>query len=187
MNRSITVLLAAFVLSPFVGHGQEKMTPARFREIVSSPGDSLPLDPKLAAAGPLWTNATVSFSLNYESGKTFQAIASASSKTLGGKYVVTTVYAPSFKQPVDTIMTYDKAVSAYRVWAVQGEAVLEGRIVYDIEKKLYAMNSAYGDGITELGVGSYTATESTSRTWMFTNGVLFCTRESKTTPVIKSK
>jgi hypothetical protein len=187
MNKSLAVFFAVIVASSFVGHGQEKMTLARFREIVSSPGDSEPLNPKLAAAGPLWRNATVSFSLRFEGGKTFQATADATSKTVRGKYVVTTVNAPSFKQPADTIMTYDEAVSAHRVWAVQGETIIEGRIVYDVEKKLYAMSSAYGAGLTELGVGSFSTTESTSRTWMFTNGVLFCTRESKTTPVTKSK
>lgn len=187
MNNSLAVIFAVIVASPFIGHGQEEMTLTRFREIVSSPGDNAPLSPKMAAAGPLWTNATVSFSLKFEGGKTFQATAAETSKTVRGKYVVTTVNAPSFKQPAETITTYDEAVSVHKVWAVQGETIIEGRIVYDVDKKLYAVSSAYGAGVTELGVGSFSTTESTSRTWMFTNGVLFCTRESRTTPVIKSK
>jgi hypothetical protein len=73
------------------------------------------------------------------------------------------------------------------VWALFGDTIIEGRIVYDLHKKIFAMNSAYGDGFTELGVGFYSDPESSSRTLVFKNGALFCTRESTTTPGTKSK
>jgi len=154
---------------------------------VSTPGDSTPLIPELSAAGPLWTNATVSISLKYESGKTFKEEVAATAKTVEGKYVVTTVRSQFYKQPMDSITTYDEEASAYKVWAIYGETLTEGHIVYDLQKKVFAVNSTYGDGFTELGVGSYFATESSDRTFIFKSGALFCTRESKTRPASNSK
>jgi hypothetical protein len=95
MNKPLVLFLTTLVLLPFQVLGQEQMTPARFRKIVSTPGDSTPLIPELSAAGPLWTNATVSISLKYESGKTFKEEVAATAKTVEGKYVVTTVRSPS--------------------------------------------------------------------------------------------
>ena len=163
------------------------MTPSRFREIVSAPGDTIPVNSKLSATGPLWTNATVHIVLKYETGKTFQETVTQTSKTIRGQYIVTTVQSQFYKQPMDAIMTYDEIASAYKVWALYGDTITEGHIVYDFDKKISAMNSAYGDGFTELGVGSYDDTQGSNRTLIFKNGILFCTRESKTTPVIKEK
>ncbi|MDR3458353.1 MAG: hypothetical protein P4N60_12960 [Verrucomicrobiae bacterium] len=187
MKNTLAFVFATIVLSSITVWGQEQMTIARFREIASSPGDTVPLNPKLSVAGPLWTNATIAISLKYENGKNFKEVVAETAKTVGGKYVVTTVQSQFYKQPMDSIMTYDEKASAYKVWAIFGETITEGHIVYDFQKKIYAMNSAYGDGFTELGVGSYTSTESSDQTLIFKNGVLFSTRESKCMPVDPSK
>ncbi len=185
MNRTLTLILVIVFLAHIAGWGQEQMTPARFREIVVLPGDNLPLNPKLATTGPLWTNTTVSISLKYRDGKTFAENATETTKTVGGKYVVTTVRSTFSKQPMDSILTYDEKASTYKVWALLGETIVEGRIVYDFQKKVYALNSAYGSGVTELGVGSYSDTENSSRTLIFTNGLLLCERISTTKPTNK--
>jgi hypothetical protein len=187
MNKSKLVFLLTLTVIPILGLGQEQMTAARFREIVSAPGDSIPLIAKLSETGPLWTNAAVSITLKFESGKTFEEKAVETVRTVKGKYIVTTVDSKFYNQPMQSIMTYDEQASAYKVWGLFGETVTEGRVVYDLSKKLTAMTCAYGDGFTELGVGSYSSTQSSSRTSIFKNGVLFCTREASTTPVTKSK
>jgi hypothetical protein len=179
--------LCFIVLLPIGSPAQEPVTAGRFREIVSAPGDTVPLSTKLAAAGPLWTNATIRITLAFADGRTFKEEIAATSKTVAGKYVVTRVASKFYKQPMDSVMTYDERASAYKVWALFGDTVTEGRMVYDLQKKIFAMNSAYGDGFTELGIGSYSDTESSSRTSVFKDGVLFCTREAITTPGTKSK
>jgi len=65
--------------------------------------------------------------------------------------------------------------------------VIGGTIVYDTAKKIFAATSSYGDGFTEIGVGSYSAMESSDRTLVYTNGVLFMTRETKSHPVPPTK
>jgi len=188
MNKSIAIVFAAFVLAPIVCWGQEQMTVARFREITSTPGDNTPLNPKLAAAiSDLFTNATVSIVLKYPDGKTLNVEATESAKTVGGKYIVTTVHSQSNSEHVDSIMTYDEKASAYRGWAAYGEKIIGGVSVFDLQKKIVSTYVDYGDGSSELSVGSYSNTESSDRALIFKNGVLFCTRESKTMPVNKSK
>jgi hypothetical protein len=182
-----TALVCFCVLLSIASPAQERITAARFREIVSTPGDTMPLNAKLAAAGPLWTNATVRISLAFADGRTFREEVAETTKTIAGKYVVTRVASKFYKQPMDSIMAYDDQASDYKVWALFGEAVTEGRIVYDPKKRIFAMDSAYGDGFTELGVGSYSDTESSSRTSVFKNGLLFCTRDATTTPSNKAK
>jgi hypothetical protein len=185
MNKMLALVFALLVPSTTHVWGQEEMTPARFREIASTPGDNVPLNPKLSAMGPVWRNVVVSVILKYEDGKTFKEEISGTSKTIGGKYIVTTVLSRLYKQPMDSILTYDEKASTYKVFAIYGDTVTESRMAYNFSKKIYAENSAYGDGFTELGVGSYTDTENLDRTLIFKNGVLFCTRESKTMPVDK--
>jgi len=187
MKNTLAFVFVAIVLSSVTVRGQEQMTVARFREIASTSGDSVPLNPRLTAGGPLWTNATIAISLKYANGTNFNEVVSETAKTIGGRYVVTTIQSQFYKQPTDSILTFDEKASAYKVWAIFGETVNEGHIVYDFQKKIYAMNSAYGNGFTELDVGSYTATESSDQTQIFKNGILFCTRASKCTPVDPSK
>jgi len=185
MNKTLTIILVIVFLPYTAVWGQEQMTPARFREIVVTPGDNLPLSPKLAIAGPVWTNATVSISLKYPDGKAFEENVTETTKTVGGKYIVTTVRSMFSKQPMDSILTYDEKASAFKVWAILGGTIVEGHIVYDFQKKIYAVNSTYGSGVTELGVGSYTDTESSNRTLIFTNGLFLCERVSTRKPTNK--
>lgn len=187
LNKSLLAPLAILAFLPILSLGQEQMTPARFREIVETTGDSTPLIPQLAAAGPVWTNATVSITLKYEDGKSFEEEVEATAKTIKGKYIVTTVHSKFYKRPMNSIVAYDEKASDYKVWAIFGETVTEGHTVYDFRKKVFAWSSAYGDGFTELGVGSFSDSESSDRTFIFKNGVLFCTRESKTRPTAKAK
>jgi hypothetical protein len=187
MKKLTATIFGIMALSSVAVLGQDQMTPARFREIASTPGDNLPLNPKLSAAGPLWTNVSITIALKYENGKTFNEEVAETAKTVGGNYIVTTISSRFYKQPMESIMTYDEKASSYKVWAVFGETITEGHIVYDLQKKIYAMNSAYGDGFTELDVGSYNDKESYDKTLIFKQGVLFCTRESKSAPVIKPK
>jgi len=74
--------LLALLFSVAVGFSQEQLTPERFREIVATPGDNVPLQPKLAAGSPLWTNATVNVVLKYQTGKVFKEEVTQTAKTI---------------------------------------------------------------------------------------------------------
>jgi len=160
----------------------EQISAKRFRQIATSPGDDLPLPPQFAMAGPLWTNANVSIVLNCQDGKTYKENVVRTAKTIAGKFVVFTFQSQLYHQPMDIIVAYDDKASAFKVLGCYGNIVTEGTVVFNFEKKTSAASSSYGDGFTELGVGSYSDTEDSDRTLVFKNGVLFLTRETKTTP-----
>jgi hypothetical protein len=191
MKRLVIVTILTFFLLltglSSRAFSQELMTASRFQKIATTPGDATPLLPKLAAGSPLWTNATVSVTLKYESGKTFKEEVPQTAKTVGGEYIVFTGQSQFYHQTMNSILTYDEKASALRVYGLYGEVVTEGTIVYDTDKKIYAMSSSYGDGFKEIMVGSYSDTESSDRTLVYTNGVLIMTRETKCRPVAASK
>jgi hypothetical protein len=80
---------------------------------------------------------------------------------------------------------YVEKVSAFKNLAVYGNTIVGGTVVLDSEKKTYKTSSAYGDGFTEVGNGSYSDKESSERTLVYKNGALFMTREVKSKPLIK--
>jgi len=82
-----------------------------------------------------------------------------------------------------SITGFDEKASAIRVWGLFGEMVTEGTIVVDREKKVIAMSSAYGEGFTEISVGTYSDNEATEHTLVYKGGVLFMTRDAKNQPV----
>lgn len=188
-NPMKTALIGIFFLLvrlPLVW-GQASVTVAWFNEIAATAGDNVPLNSKLAAVGPVWTNATISISIKYEDGRSFEEEVPLTCKTVQGKYIVTTIYPQNNQKPTNTVVTYDDKTSSYKIWAMSREKIIEGQLIYDLRKKLYAVHSARSDGVTELGVGSYSDTESSSRTFIYKDGVLFSTRDSKTTPSTKPK
>lgn len=181
MKKLFVVVLMVVALSS-VSWGQEQMTPSRFRKLVAKAGDNVPLNSQLSAVGPLWTNATIAISLQYNNGKSFSEEARQTVKTIEGKYIVTTITSDFYKQPMHSITAYDEKALSYKVWAMYGETIAESQMVLDPQKHISAMNSTYGDGFSEVGVSSYSDTERSSRTLVFRNGILACTRESRTYP-----
>jgi hypothetical protein len=169
----------------------ETMTPARFREIVGTPGDAVPLVPQLAAV-PFWTNAVVSNVMTYASGKVFREEMTQTARTVGGKYVVFTVQSKFYNQPMNSILAYDAKASTLKVYGLYGngpggDIVTEGTAVYEFAKKTYTIISSYGDGFKETTTGSYTDTEDSAKTVVYKEGVLFMTREVKTRPIVAGK
>jgi len=169
----------------------ETMTPARFREIVGTPGDAVPLAPQLAAV-PFWTNAVVSNVMTYASGKVFQEEMTQTARTEGGKYVVFTVQSKFYNQPMNSILAYDEKASALKMYGLYGngpagDIVMEGTAAYDYAKKTYTITSSYGDGFKETTTGSYTDKEDSAKTVVYKDGVLFMTREVKTRPIVAGK
>jgi len=159
-----------------------QITVEEFTKIAAEPGDDTPLQPQLAKAGPRWTNATVTVALKYQDGRVFNEQGASVSRTVKGRYIVTTFDSQYYHQKMTAISTFDEKVSAYKTWGLFGNMISEQTSVYDFDKKIYATSGAYGDGFTELGVGSYTDKAETSRTLAYKNGVLYLTRDVTVTP-----
>src|SRR4051812_7552599 len=103
MKRSFPRLFAIFftiVALSLSARAQGEMTVERFREIVSSPGDSVRLNGKLLAISEKMTNATITVDLKYADGRKFKEEIAGSRKTVKGDYVVTTVNSDLYKRPI---------------------------------------------------------------------------------------
>lgn len=166
---------------------QETITPERFREIIAAPGDNVPLDPKLASV-PFWTHASMSNVMTYASGKVLVDHMALTSRSVGGKYIVFTIYSELYHQTINTIVAYDDKASALKNYALYnsgqgGDMIIEGTIIYDYAKKTYTIFSSYGDGFKEITNGSYTSKEDVARTAIYKNDVLVLNREVTTRPV----
>jgi hypothetical protein len=157
--------------------GRALLSVEDFTKIASSPGDDTPLLSQLAKAGPHWANAAVSVAIKYQDGRVFNEKMASTSKTVNGKYIVTTAESQFYHQKMTAVSTFDEKASAYRTWGLIGNVVTEQTAVYDFDKKIYATSSSYGDGFIEAGVGSYSDAAESSKTLVYKNGVLFMTRD----------
>jgi hypothetical protein len=187
-KRAFILLLLSMVLCRALS--AETMTPDRFREIVATPGDNVPLEPKLAAV-PLWTNSVVSNDMKYENGKMFKEEMPQTAKTIGGKYVVFSTKSTYYHQVMNGILAYDKGTETLKVYGLfgdgrGGDVVTEGTVVYDFDHKTFSINSTYGN-FKEITTGSYSEIESSEKTLVYKDEVLFMTREAKTHLVIAKK
>ena len=173
------------------GFGQEPMTPGRFRDIVNSPADAVPLVPQLAAV-PFWTNAIVSNVMTYASGKVYREETPLTAHTVGGKYIVFTVQSKFYHQPMTSLLAFDEKASMLKSYGLYGDShdaniVTEGTVVYNYAKQTYTISSSYGDGFKETTVGSYTDAEDTARTEVYRNGLFFMSHDVVTRPAISRK
>jgi hypothetical protein len=177
----LALIVTTFALSSVV-QAQETMTVQKFREIASSPGDNVPLDPKLLAVGPIFTNASITVDVKYADGHTFKETIPGSLKTIKGKYIVTTVKSALYEKPMDSITAYDEKAGCYKYWGLFGDSIAEGLMVYDTDKKIYSTYSSFASGWLEFGVNGYSDTNIWSHTIIQSNNVLFCTRNVNIVP-----
>jgi len=186
MNRILTSAILSVILLTARAFAEEPITVERFREIAATPGDSVPLNDKLRIT-PVWTNSVISLSLKYNDGKAFQEKLTATTKTVAGKYIISSVQSKFLPKPIDSILSYDENARRYKVWGLAEGKIVEGTMIFDLDKKTFATQAAYGDGLTELGLGSFSDTETSSRTFVYKNGTLLNTREMKTSPTSEGK
>lgn len=138
--------------------------------------------PELAKASPHWTNAAVTIAMKYSNGKVFNEQVAATSRSIKGRYIVTTGESQFYHQKMTSISTFDEKASVYLTWSLFGSVVTEQTTAYDFDKKIYATSASYGDGFTEIDVGSYSDVADTSKVFVYKNRDLFMTREVTVTP-----
>jgi hypothetical protein len=181
-QKCISACFLLLSLLSGVAWSEESLTPAQFKKIVATPGDTKPLRPELAAL-PFWRNAICSVTLKYEEGRLVKEDCLQTAKTVAGKYIVFTTDSQLYKQPMHCIVGYDQRASAIKQWGLYKDTVTEATMVFDPEKKVTASTSAYGGGFMELSITSASDNEMSGHARVYKNGVLFLTREVKTRPI----
>lgn len=162
------------------------MTPARFHQIVNTPGDGKPVVGPMAAS-PFWTNATVHIVMTYASGTNFEEEMPVTGRLVGGKYFVGAMESKYYHQTMYSIVECDPEFPRVKIYSLfgdghGGESVVDATAVYDLSARTYTTTSSYGD-FKETGSGHFTDTEDVSKTLIYKNGALFMTREIEARPV----
>ena len=103
---------------------------------------------------PFWSDSKILITAKYQNGNIAKEECATSTKTVEGRYIVSSIDSKFYKRTMYSITGFDEKASAIRVWGLFGEMVTEGTIVVDREKKVIAMSSAYGEGFTEISVGT---------------------------------
>jgi len=121
------------------------MTPARFKELLATAGDTNTLRPELAAL-PFWRDAKCIITMKYQDGKIFKEDCSQTAKTIAGKYIVFSMYSHYYKQTMHAVAGYDEKASAIRQWGLFGDTLTEATMIFDPKTKVSASTARYGDG-----------------------------------------
>ncbi len=175
--------LYAFLVLLIAGNAcSQEMTPERFRDLLATPGDTNALRPELAAL-PFWKGAKCSVTMKYQDGKVFKEECMQTAKTIAGKYIVFSMDSQYYKQTMYAIAGYDEKASAIRQWGLFGDTVTQATVIFDLEKKVSASTSRYGDGFEEISVGKFSDAEMSDHTLVYKDGILFMTRDAKTRPI----
>jgi hypothetical protein len=154
------------------------MTPARFKQIAAAPGDSIPLNPNLSKI-PFWAKSKISCSMEFQDGRRFEETCNVHSKSIDGRYVVSTVDSEFYKRPMQSILEYDEKAKAYKQWGLFDSTVTSALVIYDFEKGTSAATASFDPKYLELSVGSFSEDESVNRTQVYQDGVLVLTRNTK--------
>ncbi len=164
-----------------VAWGQDSMTLEQFNTLVATPGDTNALRAELASL-PFWKAAKCSTVFKFPDGRVFKEESVATTKTIGGKYVVCSVGSQYIKEPMRAVITYDEKASAIRAWGITGGSLAVSTVVLDPEKRITASSGTHGE-FMQISVGTYSDTEAFSRVSVYKNGVLSLTREVRSWPI----
>lgn len=160
----------------------EEMTQELFKTIVARSGDTNQLRPELRFL-PCFTNATCHIVMKFQDGRVSDEQCKQTGKTVDGKYLVFDLDSKFYHQVIHAIVEYDEKALAIRAWGLYGNTLTSAIIAIDAEKKTTAATASYAGGFTELSLGSFSKTETSERTWIYKDGVLFCTRDITSHPV----
>src|SRR5581483_545707 len=157
------------------------MTLEQFNALVATPGDTNALRAELASL-PFWKVAKCSTVFKLPDGRVFTDESVATTKTIGGKYIVCIMDSQYAKEPMRAVIVYDEKASAIKSWGISGGSLAVSTIVLYPGKRLTASSGAHGEFI-EISVGTYSETESFSRVSVYKNGVLSLTRDARYWPM----
>jgi hypothetical protein len=164
-----------------VAWGQDSMTLEQFNTLVATPGDTNALRAELAPL-PVWKVAKSSSVFKLPDGRVFKEESVATTKSIGGKYVVCSMDSQYIKEPMRAVIVYDEKASAIKSWGIAGGSLVVSTVVLDAEKRITASSGTHGE-FMEISVGTYSDTEAFMRVSVYKNGVLSLTREVRSWPM----
>jgi hypothetical protein len=180
MKTTLPICCSVFIIAG-VAWGQDSMTLEQFNTLVAAPGDTNALRAELASL-PFWKVAKCSTAFKLPDGRVFTEESVATTKTVGGKYIVCSMDSQYLKEPLRAVIAYDEKASAIKSWGTAGGSLAVGTIVFDPERRSSAFSGTHGD-VMQISVGTYSDTEAFSRMLVYKNGVLSLTREVRLWPV----
>jgi hypothetical protein len=180
MKATLPICCLVFLIAS-IAWGQDSMTMEQFNTLVATPGDTNALRAELAPL-PFWKFARCSTVFKFPDGRVVKEESVATSKTIGGKYIVCSMDSQFIKEPMRAVIAYDEKATAIKSWGIAGGSLAESTVVLDPEKKITASSGTHGE-FMEISVGTYSDTEAFSRVSVYRNGVLFLTRKVSYSPM----
>jgi hypothetical protein len=179
-----TAAYCLFLLLPLAMAGcRQKMSQKQFDELFATSGDNVPLSPILANCFPHWSNSVSSTVLIYASGKVVNDDMQVTSKTIGGKYIVYSMWSRFYNQEMHSILAYDEKSGVLKAYMPYGDELVESHFVCDVKTRTYSEKSAYGDGFTISTTGFCSDTGDSAHSVVYQHGALFMTRDATNHPV----
>ena len=179
--KTTLLLRCSVLLLAGIARGEDSMTLEKFNTLVATPGDTNALRPELSSF-PLWTAARCTTVIKLPDGQVFTEESVATAKTIGGKYIVCSMGSQFSKEPLQSVIGYDEQASALKSWGIAGSSLAVGTIVLDPQRRITAFSGTHGD-VMQISVGTYSDTNSFSRTLVYKNGVLSLTRHVSLWPM----
>src|ERR1017187_10674324 len=152
MKPTLPICCSVFLIAG-VTWGQDSMTLEQFNTLVAVPGDTNALRAELASL-PFWKIAKCSTSFKFPDGRVFIEESVATTKTIGGKYIVCSMDSQFLKEPLCAVIAYDERASAIKSWGITGGSLAVSTIVLYPEKRRTASSGAHGE-FMEISVGTY--------------------------------
>ena len=174
MKTTLSICCSALLIAG-VAWGQDSMTLEQFNTLVATPGDTNALRAELASL-PFWKVAKCSTAFKLPDGQVFKEESVATTKTIGGKYVVCSMDSQYIKEPMRAVIAYDEKASAIKSLGITGGSLAVSTVVLDPEQRITASSGTHGE-FMQISVGTYSDTEAFSRVSVYKNGVLSLTRE----------
>jgi tetratricopeptide (TPR) repeat protein len=189
INLLIFGLVVLFASGPLWAADQSgPMTLEKFREITSSAGDSVPLEPMLAKV-PWWSNTVTScVATNFatdSNGQCSKLVLHRKARTVKGKYIVFSEAETNIPGQ-NALEAYDERSSAYRFYFTSGigplATITEGTTVYDFTNKTYSYTTTFDD-MKVIGNGSYSNAHESETSFTYSDNRLLVIDVQETEPV----
>lgn len=114
MKTTLPICCSVFLIAG-AAWGQDSMTLEQFNTLVAAPGDTNALRAELASL-PFWKVAKCSSAFKLSDGRVFTEESVATTKTIGGKYIVCSMDSQYLRESLRAVIVYDEKASALKSW-----------------------------------------------------------------------
>jgi len=178
------VAYCLFLLLPLAIAGcSQRMSQRQFDELFATPGDNVPLAPVLANGFPHWSNSVSSAVSKYSSGQVVTDDIQVTSKTIGGKYIVYSMWSKFYNQEMRSLLACDEKSGTVKSYMPYGDELVESHFVCDVKNRTCTGKYSYGNGFTVTTTGFCSDTGDSTHLVVYQHGALFLIRDATNHPV----